>query len=44
MLPYDATGKMGPKKPLPDNISVVEPKEEVVPTINSEIKPEALTI
>lgn len=30
MLPYDPNGKIGPKKPLPDNVSVVEPKEEVV--------------
>lgn len=30
MLPYDAHGKIGPKKPLPDNVSVVEPKEEVL--------------
>lgn len=28
MLPHDPTGKMGPKKPLPDQVSVVEPKEE----------------
>lgn len=29
MLPWDPTGKTGPKRPLPDNVSVVEPKEEV---------------
>lgn len=29
MLPYDPNGKIGPKKPLPDNVSVVEPKDEV---------------
>ena len=28
MLPWDPTGKIGPKKPLPDNVSIVEPKEE----------------
>lgn len=28
MLPWDPTGKNGPKRPLPDNVSVVEPKEE----------------
>jgi small subunit ribosomal protein S3e len=28
MLPWDTTGKIGPKRPLPDNVSVVEPKEE----------------
>jgi len=30
MLPYDPLGKVGPKKPLPDNVSVVEPKDEVI--------------
>merc|ERR1712091_829271 len=29
MLPWDPTGKTGPKKPLPDHVSIVEPKEEV---------------
>lgn len=42
MLPWDPSGKNGPKKPLPDNVSVVEPKDElpapqpkpdVVPTV-----------
>ena len=28
MLPHDPTGKTGPKKPLPDNVQVVEPKAE----------------
>jgi len=28
MLPWDPKGQMGPKKALPDNISVVEPKDE----------------
>lgn len=28
MLPHDSTGKTGPKKPLPDSISIAEPKEE----------------
>ena len=28
MLPHDPTGKMGPRKPLPDQVSVMEPKEE----------------
>ncbi|KAG2457248.1 INT4 protein, partial [Polypterus senegalus] len=32
MLPWDPSGKMGPKKPLPDHVSIVEPKEEVLPT------------
>lgn len=31
MLPWDQTGKIGPKKPLPDNVSIVEPKEESAP-------------
>ena len=31
MLPWDPNGKMGPKKPLPDHVSIVEPKEEVIP-------------
>ena len=31
MLPWDPNGKMGPKKPLPDHVSIVEPKEEVLP-------------
>ena len=28
MLPWDPTGKIGPKKPLPDHVSIVEPKDE----------------
>ena len=32
MLPWDPTGKTGPKKPLPDHVSIVEPKDEVLPT------------
>lgn len=31
MLPWDPNGKNGPKKPLPDNVTVVEPKEEDLP-------------
>merc|ERR1711929_51424 len=31
MLPWDPTGKCGPKRPLPDHVSIVEPKEEVLP-------------
>ena len=30
MLPYDPKNKIGPKKPLPANVSVVEPKEEKI--------------
>ena len=32
MLPWDPTGKTGPKKPLPDNVTIAEPKEETPPT------------
>jgi len=32
MLPWDPNGKNGPKKPLPDNVIVQEPKEEIVYT------------
>lgn len=40
MLPFDPNGKNGPKRPLPDNVSVVEPKEETLPTgPSSDIKP-----
>lgn len=28
MLPHDPTGKMGPRKPIPDNIQIKEPKED----------------
>ncbi|XP_072170795.1 small ribosomal subunit protein uS3-like [Diadema setosum] len=31
MRPFDQTGKMGPKKPLPDVISISEPKDEEPP-------------
>merc|ERR1739847_238790 len=31
MLPWDPTGKMGPKRPLPDHVSIVEPKNEHIP-------------
>ena len=31
MLPWDPTGKIGPKKPLPDHVSIVEPKDERPP-------------
>ena len=32
MLPWDPTGKTGPKKPLPDDVSIVEAKDETLPT------------
>mmetsp|Transcript_5371 Transcript_5371/g.13031 ORF Transcript_5371/g.13031 Transcript_5371/m.13031 type:complete len:227 (+) Transcript_5371:127-807(+) len=31
MLPWDPSGKTGPKNPLPDVVTVLEPKEDVVP-------------
>lgn len=31
MLPHDPSGPAGPKKPLPDNVQVIEPKEEEPP-------------
>merc|ERR1712226_793192 len=31
VLPHDPSGKMGPKKPLPDHVSIVEPREETLP-------------
>merc|ERR1719315_663602 len=33
MLPWDPTGKQGPKRPLPDHVNIVEPKEETIPDI-----------
>lgn len=39
MLPWDPNGKLGPKDPLPDYVSIAEPKEEVRPSQpTSEIK------
>ena len=35
MLQCDPTGKTGPKKPLPDHVTIVEPKEEILPTAPS---------
>ncbi|XP_065175992.1 small ribosomal subunit protein uS3-like [Sycon ciliatum] len=32
MLPHDPTGKSGPRKPLPDNVQIMEPKDEPLPT------------
>jgi len=29
MLPWDPNGKTGPKKPLPDHVAIVEPKDEL---------------
>ncbi|XP_043820100.1 40S ribosomal protein S3-like [Dromiciops gliroides] len=33
MLPWDPSGKIGLKKPLPDHVSIIEPKDEILPTI-----------
>merc|ERR1711861_111800 len=30
MLPFDPQGKMGPKTPMPDKVSVKEPKEDII--------------
>jgi small subunit ribosomal protein S3e len=43
MLPWDRKGKLGPKKPLPDNVIVVEPEEDILPiapTSDVKSKPE----
>ena len=32
MLPWDPSGKIGPKKPLPDHVNIVEPKDEQLPS------------
>ncbi|CAG5118245.1 unnamed protein product [Candidula unifasciata] len=31
MLPWDPSGKMGPRRPLPDHVSIVEPKDDAPP-------------
>lgn len=31
MLPWDQTGKKGPKRPLPDHVQISEPKDETLP-------------
>jgi len=31
MLPWDPSGKLGPKHPLPDHVSILDPKESVNP-------------
>jgi small subunit ribosomal protein S3e len=30
MLPWDPSGKIGPKRPLPDHVSILDPKEQPV--------------
>uniref|UniRef100_A0A4W5N0U6 Ribosomal protein S3 n=1 Tax=Hucho hucho TaxID=62062 RepID=A0A4W5N0U6_9TELE len=48
MLPWDPSGKIGPKKPLPDHVSIVEPKDEQVPSTpiseQKGAKPEAAAV
>jgi len=40
MLPHDPTGKDGPKRPQPDMITILEPKEEIfLPSIPAAVKP-----
>ncbi|OMH82469.1 40S ribosomal protein S3 [Zancudomyces culisetae] len=42
MLDWDPTGRIGPKNPLPDMVTIVEPKEEaafVEPTSEDKMKP-----
>ena len=38
MLPHDPLGKQGPKRHLPDNVTVIEPKDEEVQAVVSEQK------
>ena len=37
MLPHDPTGRNGPKTPMPDKITVFEPKEDVVHASHKEM-------
>merc|ERR1719152_890671 len=32
LLPHDPTGKNGPKKPMPDAVTILEPKDDYVPS------------
>ena len=31
MLPWDPNGKLGPKRPLPDNVTILDPKDQPAP-------------
>jgi small subunit ribosomal protein S3e len=31
MLPWDPSGKIGPKRPLPDHVSILDPKDQPIP-------------
>merc|ERR1712205_253722 len=37
MLPWDPEGKMGPKMPMPDVVTIYEPKEDVVPLPSKDV-------
>lgn len=39
MLPHDPTGKTGPQKPLPDVVTVLEPKDEFTPVAAAPVTP-----
>jgi small subunit ribosomal protein S3e len=39
MLPHDPTGKTGPKDPLPDVVTVIEPKEESYSVLAAPVAP-----
>jgi len=44
MLPWDPNGKIGPKKPLPDHVNIVEPKEERDPQATAAINQAAANV
>lgn len=33
MLPWDPNGKLGPKRPLPDNVTILDPKDQPAPEV-----------
>ncbi|TPX34525.1 hypothetical protein SmJEL517_g02907 [Synchytrium microbalum] len=41
MLDSDPTGKTGPQKPLPDNVTILEPKDEEPPRVVAPVVPVA---
>jgi small subunit ribosomal protein S3e len=41
MRPHDSSGKSGPRKPLPDVVTIREPKEEEAPVDKAFAKEEA---
>merc|ERR1711903_325551 len=42
MLPHDPQGKAGPKKPMPDKVEVLEPKEDIIVAPVKEAPPSAM--